>query len=181
MASNCILLQSYGSYAYKKLEAQYCHEHADICLVLPLVEISATFGNKGFALSGEVVLEAELSKICESILSLLDCHLIPSANSSKSKVFYLKMKGDYHCYLAKFMTSAKKNKAAEKNLMAYKSAHNIVAVEFSQMHPICLGFALNFLNFYYDNFNLEQELVFLEITVFPRIIARLDVVLELWW
>ncbi|RWV87128.1 hypothetical protein BHE74_00031803, partial [Ensete ventricosum] len=41
-------------------------------------------------------IEAELSKICDGILKLLDSHLIPSSTTAESKVFYLKMKGDYH-------------------------------------------------------------------------------------
>ncbi|CAZ85160.1 unnamed protein product [Tuber melanosporum] len=47
-------------------------------------------------------IEAELAKICEDILEVLDKHLIPSAQSGESKVFYHKMKGDYHRYLAEF-------------------------------------------------------------------------------
>jgi 14-3-3 protein len=35
--------------------------------------------------------EKELSEICSSILSLLDDHLIPTASSGESKVFYLKV------------------------------------------------------------------------------------------
>jgi 14-3-3 protein epsilon len=44
-------------------------------------------------------IETELSKICDGILKLLDSHLVPSATAAESKVFYLKMKGDYHRYL----------------------------------------------------------------------------------
>lgn len=36
-------------------------------------------------------IEAELAKICEDILMVLDKHLIPSAASGESKVFYHKM------------------------------------------------------------------------------------------
>ena len=36
-------------------------------------------------------IEAELGKICEDILEVLDKHLIPSAQSGESKVFYHKM------------------------------------------------------------------------------------------
>jgi 14-3-3 protein epsilon len=38
-------------------------------------------------------IEAELAKICEDILECLDGHLIPSAESGESKVFYHKMYG----------------------------------------------------------------------------------------
>lgn len=67
-------------------------------------------------------IEAELTNICNGILRLLDTHLIPSANISESKVFYLKMKGDYHRYLAEFKTGAERKEAAENTLVAYKSA-----------------------------------------------------------
>ena len=66
--------------------------------------------------------EKELSDICSSILSLLDEHLIPTASSGESKVFYLKMKGDYHRYLAEFKTSSDRKDAAEHTLLAYKAA-----------------------------------------------------------
>ena len=36
-------------------------------------------------------IEAELAQICEDILAVLDKHLIPSAQSGESKVFYHKM------------------------------------------------------------------------------------------
>jgi hypothetical protein len=36
-------------------------------------------------------IEAELEKICEDILSVLDEHLIKSAESGESKVFYAKV------------------------------------------------------------------------------------------
>jgi len=50
------------------------------------------------------VVEKELNEICNSILGLLDTYLIPSSTSGESKVFYLKMKGDYHRYLAELDT-----------------------------------------------------------------------------
>ena len=66
--------------------------------------------------------EKELSDICSSILGLLDEHLIPTASSGESKVFYLKMKGDYHRYLAEFKTGSDRKEAAEHTLQAYKAA-----------------------------------------------------------
>jgi 14-3-3 protein len=71
---------------------------------------------------GVFQVEKELSEICSSILQLLDDHLIPTASSGESKVFYLKMKGDYHRYLAEFKTGADRKDAAEHTLLAYKAA-----------------------------------------------------------
>ena len=42
--------------------------------------------------SSSFQVEKELSDICSSILSLLDDHLIPTASSGESKVFYLKVR-----------------------------------------------------------------------------------------
>jgi 14-3-3 protein epsilon len=68
------------------------------------------------------VVEKELQDICGSILQLLDDHLIPTASTGESKVFYLKMKGDYHRYLAEFKTGLERKEAAEHTLLAYKAA-----------------------------------------------------------
>ncbi|XBH84906.1 hypothetical protein VPH35_072965 [Triticum aestivum] len=67
-------------------------------------------------------IEAELAKICDGILALLDSHLVPSAGAAESKVFYLKMKGDYHRYLAEFKSGGERKEAAESTMNAYKAA-----------------------------------------------------------
>lgn len=41
--------------------------------------------------------------------SLLDKFLIPKASNAESKVFYLKMKGDYYRYLAEVATGDTRN------------------------------------------------------------------------
>nr|TKR99314.1 hypothetical protein D5086_0000197030 [Populus alba] len=69
-------------------------------------------------------IETELSSICDGILKLLDSRLIPTASAGDSKVFYLKMKGDYHRYLAEFKTGAERKEAAESTLTAYKAAQS---------------------------------------------------------
>jgi len=76
--------------------------------------------------------EHELSEICSSILQLLDDHLIPTASSGESKVFYLKMKGDYHRYLAEFKSGTDRKDAAEHTLLAYKAAQVLCSCLFRQ-------------------------------------------------
>lgn len=66
--------------------------------------------------------ETELSAICAGILELLEKHLVPSASTGESKVFYLKMKGDYHRYLAEFKNGDERKTAAEDTMVAYKAA-----------------------------------------------------------
>merc|ERR1719386_399807 len=57
-------------------------------------------GNAGFAKEYCTKVEGELDKICNTILGLLDTHLIPKSSSDESKVFYQKMKADYYRYIA---------------------------------------------------------------------------------
>jgi 14-3-3 protein epsilon len=63
-------------------------------------------------------IKAELAKICEDVLDVLDRCLILSSGSGESKVFYHKMMGDYHRYLAKFATSNERKQSADKSLEA---------------------------------------------------------------
>ncbi|VVA96223.1 unnamed protein product [Arabis nemorensis] len=119
-------------------------------------------------------IETELSKICDGILSLLDSHLIPTASLAESKVFYLKMKGDYHRYLAEFKTGAERKEAAESTLVAYKSAQDIALADLAPTHPIRLGLALNFSVFYYEILNSPDRACSLAKQAFDEAIAELD-------
>ena len=77
-----------------------------------------------------------MKDICSDILNVLDKHLIPSSESGESKVFYYKMKGDYHRYLAEFATANDRKEAAENSLVAYKAASDIAMSELPTTHPI---------------------------------------------
>ncbi|XP_020218805.1 14-3-3-like protein A [Cajanus cajan] len=119
-------------------------------------------------------IEAELSKICDGILNLLETNLIPSAATPESKVFYLKMKGDYHRYLAEFKTGAERKEAAESTLLAYKSAQDIALADLAPTHPIRLGLALNFSVFYYEILNSPDRACNLAKQAFDEAISELD-------
>eukprot|EP00695_Tsukubamonas_globosa_P000404 TRINITY_DN129_c0_g1_i4.p1 TRINITY_DN129_c0_g1~~TRINITY_DN129_c0_g1_i4.p1 ORF type:complete len:297 (-),score=168.52 TRINITY_DN129_c0_g1_i4:223-1002(-) len=122
--------------------------------------------------------EKELADICNDILSILDRHLIPSATSGESKVFYYKMKGDYHRYLAEFATGETRKDAAENSLLAYKSASDIASTELQPTHPIRLGLALNFSVFYYEILNSPDRACALAKQAFDDAIAELDTLSE---
>lgn len=118
--------------------------------------------------------EKELSNICSDILNVLDKHLIPSAHTGESKVFYYKMKGDYHRYLAEFTTGATRKEAAENSLIAYKAASDVAITELAPTHPIRLGLALNFSVFYYETLNSPDRACQLAKQAFDDAIAELD-------
>jgi 14-3-3 protein epsilon len=79
-------------------------------------------GHASAARSYRARVEAELSNICAGILRLLDERLVPAAVAVDAKVFYLKMKGDYHRYLAEFKSAAERKEAADSTLGAYQAA-----------------------------------------------------------
>lgn len=118
------------------------------CLVLPPNKSTELFQGAEEKLEmiknyrGQV--EKELRDICSDILNVLDKHLIPCASTGESRVFYYKMKGDYHRYLAEFATGTDRKDAAENSLVAYKAASDIAMTDLPPTHPIRLGLALNF-------------------------------------
>ena len=134
-------------------------------------------------------IEAELAKICEDILEVLDDHLIKSAQTGESKVFYHKMyvlkhgalfeklltrssrKGDYHRYLAEFALGDKRKQSADKSLEAYKAATEVATTDLAPTHPIRLGLALNFSVFYYEILNSPDQACHLAKQAFDDAIA----------
>ncbi|QPG77091.1 14-3-3 protein [Brettanomyces nanus] len=123
-------------------------------------------------------IELELTNICDDILTVLNEHLIPSAQSGESKVFYYKMKGDYHRYLAEFATGDKRKEAADASLEAYKAASEVAVTELPPTHPIRLGLALNFSVFYYEIMNSPDRACHLAKQAFDDAIAELDTLSE---
>merc|ERR1712183_947302 len=122
--------------------------------------------------------EKELRDICGDILEVLDKHLIPCSDTGDSKVFYYKMKGDYHRYLAEFAQANDRKEAAENALVAYKAASDIAMTELATTHPIRLGLALNFSVFYYEILNSPDRACRLAKAAFDDAIAELDTLSE---
>lgn len=118
--------------------------------------------------------ELELREICNDILTVLEKHLVPNSAPGESQVFYFKMKGDYHRYLAEFATGNARKEAAEHSLSAYKAASEIAMSDLPPTHPIRLGLALNFSVFYYEILNSPERACRLAKAAFDDAIAELD-------
>merc|ERR1711922_39661 len=123
-------------------------------------------------------IETELNDICQDVLNVIDKSLVPSATTGESKVFYYKMKGDYHRYLAEFATGNDRKEAAENSLVAYKAASDIAMTELPPTHPIRLGLALNFSVFYYEILASPDRACRLAKAAFDDAIAELDTLSE---
>jgi len=122
--------------------------------------------------------EKELRDICTDVLGLLDNFLIPKASNAESKVFYLKMKGDYYRYLAEVATGDARTATVENSQKAYQEAFDIAKSKMPTTHPIRLGLALNFSVFYYEILNSPDRACHLAKQAFDDAIAELDTLNE---
>merc|ERR1712137_72188 len=111
-----------------------------------LSSIEAKEGDKGDSRKVEAIsvyrkqVEAELEKICNELLEVLEKYLVPEDKSTEGQVFYLKMARDYYRYLAEF--------AAQEDKKKYESASK-AAADLPPTNPIRLGLALNYSVFFY--------------------------------
>jgi len=122
--------------------------------------------------------ENELRDICQDVLGLLDQYLIPKASNAESKVFYLKMKGDYYRYLAEVATGEARTTTVDNSQKAYQEAFDIAKSKMPTTHPIRLGLALNFSVFYYEILNSPDRACHLAKQAFDDAIAELDTLNE---
>ncbi|KAJ2743662.1 hypothetical protein GGI20_003582 [Coemansia sp. BCRC 34301] len=131
-------------------------------------------GHSAIVTKQRQVVEKELSEICKDILKVLDEDLLARSTTGESKVFFLKMKGDYYRYIAEFETAENRLKASEASLNAYKDATATANTELPPTHPIRLGLALNFSVFYYEILNSPEKACHLAKQAFDDAIAELD-------
>jgi len=122
--------------------------------------------------------EQELREICNDVLGLLDKFLIPKASNAESKVFYLKMKGDYYRYLAEVAVGDSRTGDVENSRKSYQEAFDIAKAKMQTTHPIRLGLALNFSVFYYEIVNSPDRACHLAKQAFDDAIAELDTLNE---
>lgn len=142
--------------------------------------------------------ETELENICKEVLELLSKYLIPKATEEakaetdidttekhvESKVFYLKMKGDYYRYLAEVAADGKGEESIDNSEKAYDEALKTSAEGIDNKgalkptHPIRLGLALNFSVFYYEIRSDHDKACDMAKKAFDQAIAELDTLNE---
>lgn len=121
-------------------------------------------------------LERELNAACERMLGFIDNYLLKNSSNIESKVFYLKLKGDYYRYIAEF-SIADNSEIAQYSLQAYKQATE-AAAELKSNNPIKLGLALNFSVFYYEVIDNPVEAINIANVAFNEGISNLENIVE---
>ncbi|KAL3117783.1 hypothetical protein niasHT_009829 [Heterodera trifolii] len=76
--------------------------------------------------------------------------LFPKATDAEAKVFYLKMKADYHRHMAELVTDDYRTGMLDLAKDAYKEAMDIATDQIAPTDPIRLGLANNFSMFHYE-------------------------------
>lgn len=122
--------------------------------------------------------EKELQEISQDVLNLLDKFLVPKASSAESKVFYLKMQGDYYRYLAEVAVGTHKTAVVGESQKSYQAALDIAKEQMQPTHPIRLGLALNYSVFFYEIVNAPDRACHLAKQAFDDAIAELDTLNE---
>ena len=120
--------------------------------------------------------EVELDSICNEIIDLLGKKLIPNSSEFTSKVFYLKMKGDYYRYIAEYSSGSDRDEVAKLADESYKAAEEIAKEKMDTTDPIRLGLALNYSVFHYEIKNDAKQACNLAKTAFDDAIADIETI-----
>ena len=119
-------------------------------------------------------IKEEIDQYCNDVLSLINTAVLKNCHSAESKVFFLKMKGDYYRYLAECSTGEAQSKIAQEGLQAYTEATNAGSNDLKKTNPIRLGLALNFSVFHYEILNDPTKACSLAKQAFDDAIAEIE-------
>ncbi|KAL3071892.1 hypothetical protein niasHT_031083 [Heterodera trifolii] len=97
-----------------------------------------------------VQVKSELMHFCKELLTFINDLLLPKATDAEAKVFYLKMKADYHRHMAELVTDDDRTGLFDHAKGAYKEAMDIATDQIGPTDPILLGLAHNFSMFHYE-------------------------------
>lgn len=96
-------------------------------------------------------IESEIEETVQRVLILVKNELLPDAIESEARVFYYKMIGDYHRYLAELRDpgTIAFDTVSKSATTAYKSAMECALRELLPTNSIRLGLVLNYSSFLY--------------------------------
>mmetsp|Transcript_28216 Transcript_28216/g.50937 ORF Transcript_28216/g.50937 Transcript_28216/m.50937 type:complete len:243 (+) Transcript_28216:70-798(+) len=113
--------------------------------------------------------EKELIDLCNKLINLVEEKLLTMSSAKDASVFYLKMQGDYHRYLAEIHVKGEKEEAQKSYEKATKDA-----AELPSTNSIRLGLALNYSVFQYEILSMKDEACDIAKTAFDEAIGELD-------
>jgi hypothetical protein len=123
--------------------------------------------------------ESEMNNICDEILRTIDDIITNKRNDTESRVFFLKMQGDYYRYLAEWQNTPQNKakygtKSADNAQRVYQEAMDLATEQLPPTHPIRLGLALNYSVFFYEVREQPAEACNMARSAFDQAISELD-------
>ena len=100
---------------------------------------------------------SDLKNLCEKTLKFIDEELLPNAESSQAKVFFLKLKGDIYRYLSEFAEDGEKDNYLTSAEDSYLAAIPISKSDLKKSDPVRLGLILNYAVFKYEHVQAFDE------------------------
>ena len=119
-------------------------------------------------------IEKELNEICNEIQLIIDNYLVPNASDSETKVFFLKLKGDYYRYKCEFATGKEFLETCSKAEKVYKEAYDLANKDIPISSSTRLGLALNYSVFFYEIKGLKEEACNIAKNAFDESLKVLD-------
>ena len=119
-------------------------------------------------------IEKELNEICNEVQSIIDKYLVPNAPDSETKVFFLKLKGDYYRYKCEYAVGKEFDEACSKAEKVYKEAYEIANKDIPISSSTRLGLALNYSVFFYEIKGLKEEACIIAKNAFDESMKVLD-------
>lgn len=101
--------------------------------------------------------ENNIKGVSRDILGLLSKYLLPTCADPESKVYYLKLEGDYKRYMAEISSGKDHAEWSEECHNSYKSAADLALSCLKPVDPTRLGLFMNFSVFYYEVYNSPER------------------------
>ena len=103
-------------------------------------------------------IEDELTKRCQHAIKTINDYLLKKVEDEESKLFYIKMKGDYNRYIAEYAEGDLKQLVSDEASKAYNETVELVK-KLPGLNPIALGTALSYSVFYHDIYNDNKKAI----------------------
>lgn len=112
--------------------------------------------------------EDEMRDIILDLQDLLDNVLLPKATKNVSKVYFLRLKGDYLRYLAEFTSPQDQEEVITQAEIAYNESYELAEQHLQISNVNRLGIALNFSIFLYETRGLKEDAIVIAKTAFEE-------------
>ena len=120
--------------------------------------------------------ENDLNKIIEEIISTIDKYLAPNAPDLETKVFFMKIKGDYLRYKCEYTSGKEFSEACTEAEKIYKEAYEMANKSIPISSSTRLGLALNYSVFFYEIKGQKDDAMKIAKNTFEEAMKVLDAI-----